>query len=805
MLSDLRHALRTLLRSPAFALSTVLTLALGVGANTGAFSALDTLLLQPLPYPDPGRLVSLFETTVDRQPRGVAEANLIDWQARTHAFEAMAAFQPRSFGLTLGEHDPVTVIQTGMVMAPFFDVLAVPPALGRTFTTEEEISEAHLIILTDRLWRTVFSSDPAIVGRTVALNEEPHTVIGVMPRGFEYPMDRVTPDAFIPLSRRDYCCGRLGSQDAIGRIRRGTSFGQARDELAAVARSLAADYPASNRGRSAGFRPLQESLTGNRREPLFLLLAAASLLLLISCANVAGLMLARSLSRSHEVAIRAALGAGLRQIARQFLAEAFVLSGAGAVVGFLASSLVLDAVPRFVPGAGRTEPLHLNSAAFAFALAIALGTTLLLAFAPTLLLRRLDLAAMIKAAGRQGSRGAPTAFRHVLVVTQVALSVVLLLGAGVLLHSFVRLLAVNPGFDTAHVLQFGLGLPDKRYDTELKEIEFHRELLRRLAALPGVERAGCTPRLPLRGGSAGPGGTFQIWGANIPMPQRPHSWTNVASPDYFAAMGIPLLEGRTFSFQDDRPGVHRVAIVNRTFAAAYLRGRRTLGTLLDIRWVSELNPLGVPWEIVGVVGDTRQANLDHEPIPEIYLSTTQIGMDGSAYVVRTRRDDPALPKAIAATVTQLDPRLETVRVRPLHTIVERNLGSRSATVSLVGTFGGLALLLTAVGIYGIVAFRAAERSREMAIRVALGATATNVRSLILSHGVRLTAAGVALGMAAFLLAGPIVKGQLYGVAPTDPLTLAGVASAVLLTALAASLAPSRKAGRSDPMDLLRDA
>jgi putative ABC transport system permease protein len=804
MLSDLRLAARALGRAPVFAISTILTLALGVGANTGAFSAIHTLLLKPLPYPDPQRLVALYETTVDRKPRSVAEANLLDWRARTTAFEAMAAYQPRSFGLTLDDRDPVVVIQTGMVMAEFFRVLKVSPSLGRTFTEEEEFTEAHLILLTDRLWRTQFSADPGVIGRKIFLNEEPHTVIGVMPAGFEYPMDRVVPDAFIPLSHRDYCCGRLGSQSAIARIMPGTSLPRAQSGLEAAAAGLAEEYPQTNRGRTAGLQPLEEVMTGNRREPLLLLLAAAFLLLAIACANVAGLVLARCLGRSHEMAIRASLGAGVGRLARQFFAEAAVLGIAGAGCGLAAADLVLRVVPEFVPGAGQTEPLRLDGGAFVIALVLALGVTILLAAAPTLWVRGANLAAMIKAGGRQSSRGSRSGLRGALVLTQVALSVVLLLSAGLLLRSFFNLLATSPGFETAHALEFGIGLPGKRYDTELKEIEFHRELTRKLADVPGVDSVGAVARLPLRGGPIGPGGSFQIWGANIPIPQRPRSWVNAATPGYFGAMGIPLIEGRDFSWLDDRASYHRVAIVNQTFARAYLRDRRALGTLLDVRWVSELNPLGVTWEIVGMVGDTRQADLDRDPIPEIFLSVSQVGMDGGGYVVRTRRDDAGMAQAIAKVVANQDPRIQRVGVRPLDFVVERVLGRRTATIRLVGAFGALALLLTGVGVYGIVAFRASQRSREMAIRVALGARGGDIRNLVLGHGLRLAAGGTAAGMLVFGVTSPLWKGQFFGVGPTDPLTIGAVVAAVLLVSLGASLGPSRRASRAAPAELLRE-
>ena len=471
---------------------SVLILALGVGANTGAFSALYALLLQPLPYPDPERLVELFETTVDRQPRGVAEANLLDWRARSAVFAHMAVYQPRSFGLTRGERDAVTVVQTGMVMAGFFPVIGVPPALGRVFTESEEVAGTPVIVLGDRLWRAMFAADPAVIGRQVELNEEPYTIVGVMPSGFDYPMGAVHPDAFLPLSRRDYCCGRLGSQAAIARIRPGVTLDRARAELEAMAADLAMEYPATNGGRTAGLRPLRQTLTGARREPLLLLTAASGMLLLIACANVAGLLLARALGRRREFAIRAALGAGRWRIARQFFAEAVLLAAAGAIGGLGAAKLVLRLVPQFVPG---DLPLQLNSAAFALALALALAVALLLGGAPAWMALR--------------ARPGRSRVRQGLVVTQVALSVVLLLASAVLLRSFLRLLSTSPGFETAHAWRFGLGLPEKRYDTERKLIDFHRELQRRLADLPGVTGAGFVSRFPLRGGSTGPGQRFR--------------------------------------------------------------------------------------------------------------------------------------------------------------------------------------------------------------------------------------------------------------------------------------------------------
>src|SRR5579872_1918186 len=391
MRSELRAVFRDIRRAPVFALCTIATLALGIGANTGAFSALHSLLVKPLPFPEPERLVSLFETTVDRKPRGVAEANLFDWRARTRLFDGMAAYQPRTFGLTLGTSDPVTVIETGMVMADFFRVMRVPPALGRTFTESEEAAEARLIVLTDPLWRRQFAADAGILKRKVFLNEQAYTVVGVMPPGFDYPMGPAFADAFIPLSRRDYCCSRLGQQQAVARLGRGVALTAARAELEAVAAGMAREYAGANAGRTAGLEPLQRTFTGNRREPLWLLVAAAALLLGIAVANVSGLILARCLGRAHETAIRVALGAGGQRIARQFFIEAAVWSTAGAAVGWAAAGLVLKLVPKLVPGAALAGPLDLDRVAFGIAAALAVAVTLLVGLAPVLLAWRADV------------------------------------------------------------------------------------------------------------------------------------------------------------------------------------------------------------------------------------------------------------------------------------------------------------------------------------------------------------------------------------------------------------------------------
>ena len=796
-------ALRGLARAPAFAVPAALMLALGMGGGTAAFSALRTLVWNPLPYPAPDRMVSLFETATDGKPRGVAEANLFDWRRATHSFAAMAAYQPRSFGLTFGEADAVQVIQTGMTTAGFFGVTAVAPALGRAFTEDEEASDTHVLVLTDRLWRAAFGASRTVLGRKVFVNEEPFTVIGVMPAGFEFPMGQILPDAFLPLSRRDYCCARLGSQEAVARLAPGVGLEAARTELEAAAAGLARAYPATNAGRGAGILPLADVVAGPRRDAMWLLSAAAAALLLIVCANVAGLALARGLGRARDMAIRASLGAGMADWMAPLMVESAGLCVLGMAGGLAAARMALRLVPLFVPGA-MARPAAVEGVSWWFAPALAPAVAAALALAPAWMLRRVDWAAVLKSGGGGAVARSHGRARGVLVGAQVALGVMLLLSAGVLLRSFLRLSAVSPGFDSTHVLRFGIGLPEKRYDTDRKLIDFHHELLNRLAALPGVRAVGAVSRIPLRGGTLGAGSLFQIAGSNTPVPQRPRAWINSVSPGYFDAMGIPLLEGRTFSWLDDQPGRRRVAVVNRAFARPFLAARPHLGTVLDLRMVTDLNPPGSQWEIVGVVGDVRQASLDHAPVPEIFLSWTQVGADGGTYVVRAATDDPALPHAIAATVRRMDPAIQRVSPSPLERTVEANLAGRRATIRLVGAFGALALLLAAIGVYGAVALRAAERQREIAIRTALGATGGEVRALVLGHGLRLAAVGAAIGIAAFLPVSRWLESQIYGVSAQDPASMVLAAVAAVAAAGAASLGPALRAARKPPMELLRE-
>jgi putative ABC transport system permease protein len=804
---EIGHALHSLLRSPGFAVPALITLALGIGANTAMFSATYSLLLRQLPYADPDRLVALFETPAEPRDQPVSLADLLDWRAQSHDFSGMAAYRPRSFGLLSGEGD-IAVVQGGMVTADFFPVLGARPVLGRPFNEREEIGEAPVVVIGHRLWRERFGGAAGILGRRIRLNDVPYTVLGVLPSGFDFPMGGKVPDLYLPLSRKDYGTSReTRSLGAVGRLRPGVTAETARAELTGIAARLARSYPDTNGKVGAHLTTLNEALRGKNRRPLLLLTGAGLLLLVIACVNVANLLLARFFNRIHRVAIRAALGAGLGGLARQFLSEGLVLSLLGSALGLLTASAWLRLLPLALPlvgGSGlpsglETDPLRLQGSVLLFALGLAVATALVFALIPTLLARRSDLQRVLREGG-----AAVTSHHRLsssLVVGQVALSVMLLLASGLLLRSFFDLLALDPGFQSAGVLRFGIGLPEKRYDSDRKMLAFHQALFDRLSRLSGVEAVGAAARLPVSGEGFSTGFVFE----GAPPPSRdeaPEVAINVASPGYFTALRIPRLAGRGFSPQDG-PDAPRVALVNRAFVRAYSTDRGAVGRRLKLGWTSEINPAGTVWEIVGVVGDVRQRALEEAGKAEIYLPTSQYPLDGCSYVLRTARRDPALATAVRASVAALDPQLERIEPRPFADAVRDSLSDRRLALLLTGLFAVVALLLTAVGIYGVVAYSVAQRRREIALRLTLGAQVWQVARLVLGQGLRLTVLGIVLGLAGFYALGRLIESHLYGVTATDPLTAVGVAAVLALISLLACAVPSLRASRTEPMSSIR--
>ncbi len=803
---NLRHACRALLRSPGFTIPALLTLALGLGANTAMVSATYGLLLRALPYPDPDRLVRLYETQGDQGQQPVSLADLLDWRSQSHDFSGIAGFRPRSFGLSSG--GDVAVVQAGMVTTDFFTILGAAPILGRAFTEPEEIEESPVVVISHRLWRERFGGREDIAGRRILVNDVPRTILGVLPAGFEFPMNGKVPDLYLPLSRKDYGTDReTRSLGALGRVKPDVAMAAAQTELRGIAARLAQAYPRSNAKVGAEILTLNEALRGKNRRPLLLLTGAGFLLLVIACTNVANLLLARFFRRIHPVAVRAALGARQSDLTRQFLAEGLLLSLLGAVLGLLTAGVWRRLLPLALPLAGgnalpaglEADPLRLSGFALLLALGLAAATGLLFALIPTLLARRSDLQKVL----REGGTSVLSHHRlsSSLVVGQVALSAMLLLGAGLLLRSFLDLLATDPGFQSSGGWRFGIGLPDKRYGSDLKILSFHDSLLDRLSPLSGVEAVGAAARLPLSGD--GFTSSFTLVGAPpVPRERLPSAALNVASPGYFTTLRIPLLAGRGFT-RNDGPDAPRVALVNQAFVQGHSPDRTVIGQRLKLGWRSDINPAGTVWEIIGVVGNVRQRALEAQSTPEIYLPMSQYPLDGCTYVLRTQRHDPALTATLRADVAALDPQLERIELRPFAETVRDSLSNRRLALLLTGLFAGVALLLTTVGLYGVVAYSAAQRRREMALRLTLGAQAWQVAQLVLGQGLRLTLLGIALGLIGFYGLKQMIESQLYGVTLTDPLTMLAVAILLALVALVACAVPALRAARMEPMRSFR--
>ena len=783
MTRDLPYAFRTLRRSPAFAATVVLTLALGIGASTAVFSAMDRLLLRSLPYAQPDRLLALHETQTGKGFRPVSLPNLLDWRAQSASFDGVAGFMTRSFGL----HEagaPVSVAMVGMVTSDLFHVLGSGPHLGRTFSEREEFEGAPRIVITDGLWARQFHRAPEIVDRTVQLNEQPFEVIGVLPPDFAFPAPGTHVDAYIPISHRDY--GGRGARplQAVARLKPGVTTAHAQAELRAIGARLAAAGPADNLRGGADAESLDEAWKGNLRRPLLLLTAAALLLLAIVCTNVVNLILARSLARAREMEIRTALGAGPADIVRQLLAEALLLCVGGGALGLLLAAAVLRGLPLILKQP--VEGLAIDVPALAFASMVCLLITILCGLAPAFSTRR---------------NRRPFRLRQGLVIGQIALSLVLLLSAGAFLRVFLKLVNRYPGFESSQVFYFGIGLPEGNY-TDLQTVAFHEKLRARLAEIPGVESASAVWRLPLNGRDNTT--SFQFEGAGLPSTEWPAVVFNMIDPAYFYALRIPLLAGRRLAWDTDRLDRPPALVVNRAFEQAYAHDGGVVGKRVQLRFWTDLAPRNQLWQIVGVVGDTYQTGLDRSIRPQICLPISQTGLDGGSYVLRTARTDSALGDAVAAAVRSIDPDLERIHLRRLDNWVRESLGDRRLPAILTGLFAAIGLALTALGLYGAIALEVGQRRKEMAIRVALGASNASIAALVLRRGLVLTLAGSAAGALAFIAVGRAIESQLYEVAPADPVNAAAVVAILFGCAVCACLRPAWEALRQAPIAVLRE-
>ena len=793
---DIRYAGRGLRRSPGFALTAVASLALGIGANTAMFTVVNSVLLKPLPFPDSDRLVQLWEAKPSKGDfRNVVNGvNFLDWREHTHSFTGMAAVDNSIANLT-GAGEPVAV--DGSAVSPeYFSILGVPPVLGRSFTREEGIpGRDNVVILSYALWQSRFGADSGVLGRKIWVNGEPCTVIGVMPRGFALPSSK--PDLWLPLPivrSKQWEGGRFLT--VVARLKPGVSLQQAQADLESAARQAAIARPRFNQGWSAQVVPMLEDATGNVRVALLVLLAAVAFVFSIACANVANLVLMRSVTRSREMAVRAALGAGKRRLIQQLLAEGLVLAALACAAGIAVAHWGLKALLVLVPQQHtlpRAGGIHIDGTVFAFAVALALLTAALFGLAPAWQVSQLDPhRAMQSGSARISAR---SRLRQAFVVAEIALSFVLLIGAGLMLRSFHRLMSVNPGFDTQHILTMEMFTSPARYLKDSKRAAYFRSLLEEVRRVPGVRAAGTTHFLPLQDRISG--SCFNHAGEGEPDTRSPGAQFLVVSPGYFQTMKIPIVRGRDFDARDavDSPSV---ILVNQAFVRQFLGGRNPIGERLNVCWTVR-NPAA----IAGVVADARQADLNTPPKPTIFVDNLQSPMFFAQLVVRAAGDPKRIVRDVENAIHRVDPDQALTHVEAMDQVLSDSVAQPRFELVLLAVFGGMAGLLAIVGIYGVVAYSAAQRTREIGIRAALGAASGDIRAMVLREGMSLALGGIGLGLAGALALTRLMRTLLYETRPADPATLAVVAAAIFVLVLGAALIPANRAARVDPLTALR--
>jgi predicted permease len=800
-LQDARFGLRMLRRSPGFAIVAAITLALGLGANTAMFSVIDAVLLRPLPYADPDRLVRILDANPGK---GFAQfssspPNFLDWRAQAQSFTGMAA---TTWGtLTLSGNGDAQRLDALFVTPDLFAVLGVNTVLGRTFAAEEgTYGHAKVAILSFHLWQQSFGGDRNVLGRTIKLDGEDSAVVGVAPPEFRlYGNDVVVPLAFGPDVGKQRGAHFLS---VYARLKPGISLPHANDEMRTIAARLAAAYPDRDFGWTAYVVEMHELIVGRVRPAMLILFGAVGFLALIACANVANLLLSRAVGRQREISVRTALGATRSRIMRQLLTESFILCVSGALLGLAIAAggihLLRVVGPIDVP---RLATVQLNTAVLAFTAGLTLLTTMLFGILPALHASRVDVNVGLKSAGRgaAGSRESARP-RKLLVLAELMLSVMLLTGAGLLIRSFVRLSFTNPGVDTSHVLTFNLSLPAKKYATPERVRDFYDALLTNLRALPGVKDAGAVSGLPLSGYMNS--STFSVRGAPVADQDQPSAELRVASRDYFRTIGIPLLRGRAFE-SSDRPGSPPVALVSETMARRFWPNGDALGHSITMGVRIGVANVDLGGEIVGIVGDVRDFGLEIEPTPTVYVLMDIPGTGNMNIVVRTANDPATLVQAARATVAALDADIPLADPAPMETVLAASLEQRRFYMLLLSIFAAVALSLAGIGLYGVISYSVGQRTQEIGVRMALGATRGQVLGMILSESVRLAGAGIATGIIGALALSRLLKGMLVGVSTTDASVFAAAALGIGVIALAACYVPARRATTVDPVVALR--
>ena len=800
-LKDLRFGARTLIKNPAFSAIAILVIALGVGANTAIFSVVNAVLLQPLPFPDPDRLIVLSEQMPHTGERmSISFPSFLDWRTHARSLDGMAGY--RAYAGTITGIDPPTRLNGRLVSAGFFEILGVKPILGRSIGPEEDRPNATPVaVITYACWQSRFGADPHIVGQKLLLDDQPRTVIGVLPSGFQF--GNRTDEVFVPLvatmssSRSAEDRGNHQGIYALARMKKGISVEAARTEIKTIARRLEQQYPLSNSGVGANVVSLYEQWVGSTvRTALFMLLAAVILVLLIACTNVANLLLSRAKARQREMAIRTALGASRWRIFRQLLTESVLLSSLGGMLGLLLAIWGLRFLLKIVPNVPRIHDVHIDGWVLTFALALSVVTGIIFGLVPAMEGSRADVNQSLKDVSRSLSSGAPR-LRQMLLASEIALALVLSIGAGLLIHSISNLQKIDPGFQTKNLLTFSVRLTN-RYKTNPEEAAFFRQATEQLRLLPGVKNAAAIGCLPIDGTCWG--SVFLVEGRTIPeRSELPTSQWNVASDQYFETMGIRLLRGRTFQ-KSDTDTSPAVVVVSETAARRFFPNEDPIGKRLKQGWPETKGP----WrEIVGVVGDVREDGLDAGPVSEIYVPETQDAWNQLFVVIRTVIDPASLLPAAVKTVREVDKDQPIFSVQTMDKVLADSMVSRRFSMTLLGLFAGLAFTLAGVGVYGVISYSVSQRAQEIGIRMALGARRDQVISLVVLEGMAMAAIGIAIGLIMAILVTRAISSLLFGVSNIDIPTYTIASCLLILVALAASFAPAFRAATIDPSTILR--
>jgi putative ABC transport system permease protein len=802
LLKDIRYGLRMIAKSPGFTLVAVLALAVGIGANSAIFSVVNAVLLRALPFEQQEQLVQIWGTNIKRgtDRNAASYPDFADFRDQNTVFEHIAAYTQSSAILT-GVDAPEQL--SGVAASgDLFDVLGARPLHGRAFTpTDQQPENPRVAVISYGLWQRRFAASPNIVGQQITLDNVSRTVIGIMPQGFAFPLEAQKSEYWVPINPTTETNKERGAHylNVIARLKQDTSLQQAQAEMATIASRLEQQYPERNTGRGVNLISMYENVVGEVRPALLILLGAVGFVLLIACANVANLLLARAASRQKEIAIRSALGANRARIIRQLLTESVLLSVMGGFLGLLLALWGLDLLVAVMPAdLPRMKEIGLDARVLSFTLLVSVLTGIIFGLVPALQASRQDLNETLKEGGRGSAEGIRrNRVRSLLVVSQIALSLVLLVGAGLLIRSFRQLQNVNPGFDPHRVMTATVGLPDAKYHEESQMAAFFQQTLQRAAATPGVEAVGAVYPLPLGGDMAQNLLTVE---GHPPLNPGERLITNsrVVSADYFRAMGIPLIKGRTLTEQDKRDAP-RVVVINETLARKYFPNEEPLGKRIEVT-IADDNMA----EIVGIVGDVKHMTLDAEAGPESYFSYQQIPNSYMTLVARSQAGDAAsLAPGLRQAVEQVDKDQPLSDVRTMDQLLADSLSRRRFNMLLLGLFSAVALLLAAVGIFGVMNYSVTQRTHEIGIRMALGAQPRDVLRMVVGQGMMLAFVGVLIGLVAAFALTRLMSSLLYGVTATDPLTFAAVALALSAVALLASFIPARRATRVDPIEALR--